>query len=111
LLAFLHHLHQRFPEALLIVILANAKRHHSRAVKRFLKQHTGVPLEHLEPYSPDYNPLERFGQWLKAKVYGATAFDPIEDVLRKGRQLIWPYHEGWLTATIHFAFTLYREIL
>ena len=110
-LAFLHQLHQRFPEALLIVILDNAKIHKSRAVKRFLKQHTWVVLEHLEPYSPEYNPIERFWQWLKAKVYGATACDTIEDVFRKIRPLIWHYNEGWLTATIHFDFTLYREIL
>jgi transposase len=110
-LAFLHQLHQRFPGALLIVILDNAKIHKSRAVKQFLKQHDWVALEHLEPYSPEYNPIERFWQWLKAKVYGATAFDTIEDVLRKVRQLIWHYKEGWLTSTIHFDFTLYQETL
>ena len=110
-LAFLHQLHQRFPEALLLVILDNAKIHKSRAVKHFLKQHAWVELQHLEPYSPEYNPIERFWQWLKAKVYGATAFNTIEDVLRKIRQLIWHYNEGWLTSTIHFDFTLYQEIL
>ena len=110
-LAFLHQLHQRFPAALLTVILDHAKMHKSRAVKRFLQQHTWVGLEPLEPYSPAYHPIERFWQWLKAKVSGATAFDTIEDVLRKSRQRIWQYHEGWLTATIHFDFTLYREIL
>ena len=110
-LAFLHQRHPRFPEALLLVILDKAKMHKSRAVKRFLTQHPWVALEHLEPYSPAYNPIERFWQWLKAKVYGATAFDTSEDVLRKIRQLIWHSHEGWLTATIHFDFTLYREIL
>jgi len=92
------------------VILDNAKIHKSRAVKHFLKQHAWVELQHLEPYSPEYNPIERFWQWLKAKVYGATAFNTIEDVLQKIRQLIWHYNEGWLTATIHFDFTLYREI-
>ena len=111
LLAFLYQLHQRGPEALLIVLLDKAKIHQSRAVKRFLKQHTWVALEHLEPYSPEYNPIERFWQWLKAKVYGATAFNTIEDVIRKVRQLIWHYNEGWLTSTIHVDFTLYREIL
>ena len=110
-LAFLYQLHQRFPEALLLVILDNATIHKSRAVKRFLKQHAWVTLEHLEPYSPEYNPIERFWQWLKAKVYGATAFDTIEDVLRKVRQLIWHYHEGWLASTIHFDFTDYQSIL
>jgi len=111
LLAFLPPRHQRFPGALLIVILDHAKRHTSRAVKQFLKQHDWVALAHLEPYAPEYHPIERFWQWRKAKVYGATAFDTIEDVLRKVRQLIWHYNEGWLTSTIHFDFTLYQEIL
>jgi transposase len=110
-LAFLHQLHPRFPEALLIVLLAKAKMHKSRAVQRFLKQHTWVALAHLEPYAPEYKPIERFWQWLKAKVYGATAVDTLEDVLRKVRQLLWHYNAGWLTSTIHFAFTLYQEIL
>jgi hypothetical protein len=30
----------------------------------------------------------------------------MEDVLRKIRQRIWHYNEGWLTSTIHFDFTL-----
>ena len=110
-LEFLHQLHQRFPEALLILILDNATIHKSRAIQRFLTQHDWVVLEHLAPYSPEYNPIERFWQWLKAKVYGATAFDTLEDVLRKSRQLIWHDHEGWLTSTIHFDCTLYQEIL
>ncbi len=55
-------------------------------------------------------PIERFWQWLKAKVYGATAFNTMEDVFRQIRQRIWHYHEGWLTSTIHWAFTLYQEI-
>jgi len=38
-LEFLHQLHQRFPEVLLILVLDNATIHKSRAVKRFLKQH------------------------------------------------------------------------
>ena len=110
-LEFLHQLHQRFPEALLILVLDNATMHKSRAVKRFLTQHDWVVLEHLAPYAPEYNPIERFWQWLKAKVYAATAFHTIDDVICKVRQLIWHYHEGWLTSTIHFDFTLYREIL
>jgi len=27
------------------------------------------------------------------------------------RQLIWHYHEGWLTSTIHFDFKDYQSIL
>jgi transposase len=110
-LEFLHQLHQRFPEVLLMLVLDNATIHQSRAVKRFLKQHDWVALEHVEPYSPEYNPIECFWQWRKAKVYGATAFDTIDDVISKVRQLIGHYHEGWLTSTIHFDFTDYQSIL
>jgi hypothetical protein len=52
-LEFLHQLHQRFPNVLLLLILDNAKIHTSRAVKRFVKQHDWVALEHLEPSSPE----------------------------------------------------------
>jgi transposase len=110
-LEFLHQLHQRFPEALLILRLDNATIHKSRAVKRFLTQHDWVVLEHLAPYSPEYTPIEQFWQWLKAKVYGATAFATIDDVLHRVRQRVWHYHEGWLTSTIHFNFTDYQSIL
>lgn len=110
-LEFLHQLHQRFPDALLMLILDHATMHKSRAVKRFLMQHDWVALEHLAPYSPEYNPIERFWRWLKAKVYAATAFATIDDVISKVRQLIWHYHEGWLTSTIHFDFKDYQQIL
>jgi transposase len=110
-IAFLHQLHQRFADALILLILDNAKIHKSRLVKRFVKQHDWIALEHLEPYSPEYNPLERFWKWLKVKVYGATAFATIEDVISKIRHLIWHYNEGWLTSTIHFVFEPYQEIL
>jgi transposase len=43
------------------------------AVKQAVKKHDWIHLEHVEPYSPEYNPIERFWKWLKAKVYGATA--------------------------------------
>jgi transposase len=110
-LEFLHQLHQRFPTALLILIVDNATMHKSRAVKRFLLQHDWVVLAHLAPYSPAYHPIERFWQWRKAKVYGATVFDTIDDVICKIRQHIWHYHEGWLTSTIHFDFTDDQSIL
>ena len=110
-MAFLHQLHQRFPDSLLVLILDNASIHTSRVLKRFVKCHDWVDLEHLAPYSPQYNLIERFWQWLKAKVYGASAFDTIEAVIAKMRQLIWHYHEGWLTTSIHFDFAPYAQIL
>jgi hypothetical protein len=93
------------------VLLAHAKLHKSRAVKRLLQQHPWVARAHLEPYSPASHPIERFGQGLKATVYGATACEASEEVLRRIRQRIWHANEGWRTSTIHVDFTLYRESL
>ena len=59
---FLPQLHQRFADALLLLILDNAKIHKSRLVKRFVKQHDWIALEHLEPYSPEYN-LRQIKEW------------------------------------------------
>jgi transposase len=110
-IAFLHQLHQRFRAALLVLILDPASIHTSRVVKRFVKCHDWVDLEHLSPYSPADNPMERFWGWLKAKVDGAIAFDTIEAVIAKMRQLLWHYHEGWLTTSIHFDFAPDAQIL
>jgi transposase len=110
-LELLHQLQQRCPEPLLSVILDNATIHRSLAVKRFLTPHDWVVLDHLAPYSPEYKPIERLWPWLKAKVYGATAFATIDDVITRGRQIVWHYHEGWLTSTIHFDFTDYQSTL
>jgi transposase len=110
-IAFLHQLPQRFADVLIVLILANAKIHKSRLVQRFVQQHDWSVLEHLAPYAPEYNPIERFWKWLKATVYGATTCATIEDVISKIRQMIWHYNEGWLTSTIHFEFASYVEIL
>jgi transposase len=111
LMEFLYQRHQRFPAALIILILDKAKIHKSHAIKRFLKRHTWIRFAYLLPYSPEYNPIERFWQWLKATVYGASAFETIEEVIGKIRKLIWHYHEDWLKTTIHFDFILYAKIL
>jgi transposase len=108
---FLSQLHQRFPNVLMLLIFDNAKMHKSRAVKRFVKQHDWVAREHLEPYSPEYNPIERFWKWRKATVYGATAFETMAEVIHKVRQIIWHYNERWLKSTIYFEFEPYQEIL
>jgi hypothetical protein len=83
----------------------------SRAVKRLLTQHDWVRRAHLAPSAPAYNPIARFWQWRKAKVYGATAFDTSDDVINRVRQLVWHDHEGWLTSTLHGNFADYQSIL
>ena len=80
-------------------------------IKQLLNNHDWLVFEHLLPYSPQYNPIERFWQWLKVKVYGVSAFATIEAAIDKLRRLIWHYHEGWSVTDIHFDFESYRHIL
>lgn len=110
-IAFLHQLHQDFPEKLLMLILDNCSIHKSKKVTHFLAKTSWVQLKHLAPYSPEYNPIERFWQWLKKKVYGCKSFKTMDDVIGKIRKLIWHYNEGRLIATIQFNFSAYARIL
>ena len=68
-------------------------------------------LAPLAPYALAYTPIDRCWQWRKAKGDGATALAPLDDVITRVRQLVWHYHEGWLTSTIHFNFTDSQSIL
>ncbi len=110
-IAFLHQLHQSFPEKILVLILDNCSIHKSKKVKRFLANTSWLDLKHLAPYSPEYNPIERFWHWLKRKVYGCKSFKTMDDVIAKIRKLIWHYNEGRLIATIRFNFSAYAQIL
>lgn len=110
-IAFLHQLHQSFPEKLLVLILDNCSIHRSKKVKHFLAKTSWVQRKHLAPYSPEYNPLERLWHWLKSKVYGCKAFKTMDEVLSKIRKLIWHYNESRLITTIQFNFSAYALIL
>jgi transposase len=111
LIAFLHQLHQHFPDQLFVLILANGSIHKSKKVKAFVAKAAWLELEHLAPYSPEHNPIERFWHGLKRKVYGCKSYKTIDGVISKIRKLIWPYHEGRLVTTIRFNFSAYVEIL
>ena len=110
-IAFLHQLHQAFPEKRLMLILDNCSIHPSKKVKQFVAQASWLDLKHLAPYSPEYNPIERFWHWLKRKVYGCKSFQTMDEVIATIRKLIWHYNEGRLIATIRFNFSAYAEIL
>ena len=108
---FLYQLKQSFPEKLIILILDNSSIHKSKRVKLFLERNPWIKLKTLTPYSPEYNPIERFWLWLKRKVYGAKSFQNIQDVIDKVRRFIWHYHENRLVDSIGFNFEPYAEIL
>ena len=110
-IAFLHQLHQSFPEQLLVVILDNCSIHTSKKVKAFVAKTPWLAREHLAPYSPEYNPIERFWHWLKRKVYGCKSYKTMDEVISKIRKLIWHYNEGRLITTIRFNFSAYAELL
>ena len=110
-IAFLHQLHQNFLGQLLVLILDNCSIHKSKKVKAFVAKAEWLELEHLAPYSPEYNPIERFWRWLKSKVYGCKSYKTMDGVISKIRKLIWHYNEGRLVATIRFNFSAYVEIL
>jgi transposase len=108
-IAFLHQLHQSFPDQLLVLILDNGSVHRSQKVKAFVAQTPWLELQALAPYSPAYNPIERFWHWLKRKVYGCKSYKTIDEIITKIRKLIWHYNEGRLLTTIRFNFTAYAE--
>jgi transposase len=110
-IAFLHQLHQNFPDQLLVLILANCSIHQSKKVKAFVAKTVWLELEHLAPYSPEYNPIERFWRWLKSKIYGCKSYQTMDEVVAKIRKLIWHYNEGQRVTTIRFNFNAYTALL
>lgn len=108
---FLHQLHKANPDKKLVIILDNGSIHKSRKVQTFVKKHGWVELFFLPPYSPEYNPIERFWLWLKQTVYGCKSFVKIDDLIQQIRRLIWHFHEGKTISTIHFNYEDYANLL
>lgn len=108
---FLHQLHQYNRSKKLIIILDNGSIHKSKKVQAFVRKHAWVELFFLPPYSPEYNPIERFWQWLKQKVYGCKSFTTMEELLQQIRRLIWHFHEGRTVSKINFNYDAYAGLL
>jgi transposase len=108
-IAFLHQLHQSFSDQLLGLILDNGSLHRSKKVKAFVAKTPWWELQPLAPYSPEYNPIERFWHGLKRKVYGCKSYKTMDEIITKIRKLIWHYNEGRLITTSRFNFTAYAE--
>lgn len=108
---FLHQLHKANPAKKMMIILDNGSIHKSKKVQAFIKKHDWVELFFLPPYSPEYNPIERFWLWLKQKVYGCKSFTRIEELIQQIRKLLWHYHEGRTISTINFNYDAYADLL
>ena len=107
---FLHQLHKVNPDKKMMLILDNGPIHKSKKVQRFLQKHSWVELFFLPPYSPEYNPIERFWHWLKQKIYGCKSFSKMEDLIQQVRKLIWHYHENKTVSKINFNFRAYDDL-
>lgn len=94
-----------------MLILDNGSIHKSRKVQAFVKKQDWVELFFLPPYSPEYNPVERFWHWLKHKVYGCKSFTKIEDLIQQIRKLIWYFHEHRTVSKLTFNFQAYADLL
>ena len=80
-LLFLTQLNQRTPGKEIAIIFDNPGIHKSKKTKMFLRRHENSHLFYLLPYSPEYNPVEIFWQWIKPKVYGFSAFGGIGELV------------------------------
>ncbi len=107
---FLHQLHKAYPTKKLIIILDNGSIHKSKKVQLFIKKQDWVELFFLPPYSPEYNPIERFWHWLKQKVYGCKSFTKMDELVQQVRKLIWHYHEGRTISRINFNYEAYADL-
>ncbi len=110
-MAFLNQLRQRFPDKHLAIILDNSSIHKSKKVKKYLQRHPEVHLFNLPTYSPEYNPVERFWNWLKPRVYGFTSIGGKTELLSRFRKYIWHYNEGRLVKPIVFKLETYINLL
>jgi len=108
---FLHQLHANFPGVTLVVICGNASIHRSAKVKKFVQKYPWIRFAYLPPYSPEYNPIERFWLWLKKTVYGATSYHSIFAVVEKIRRVVRQYNQGTIWSTISFSFEPYEILL
>lgn len=112
LIEFLHQLHSNYPNKLLFIIIDNASFHKSKKIKKFLEKNSWVKFEYLPPYSPEYNPIERFWKWLKRKIYGTKSFKTIKELLAKIRKFIWHYRNNKkIVKLIKFNFKSYSKLL
>jgi transposase len=108
---FLHQLHQANPSKKLMIILDNGPIHRSRKVRAFVERYDWVELFFLPPYSPEYNPIERFWHWLKHKVYGCKSFTKMEELIQQIRKLLWHFHEQRTVSKPTFNFQAYANLL
>ncbi len=81
---FLEGLLARYPDAeKLLLILDNARVHHSKDLEPFLEAHKDkLELMYLPPYSPDLNPMEWIWKKMRKEVTHNTFFENFKNFQR-----------------------------
>lgn len=52
----------------IVLILDNVKFHHAKTVQQWLKEHPKFEVLFLPPYSPNLNPIERVGWFMRKRI-------------------------------------------
>ncbi|SMB97475.1 IS630 family transposase [Deinococcus hopiensis] len=68
-LAFFEHL-LRHIKGDLIVVLDNARIHHTKALRAFVEQQQRLTIQYLPPYAPELNPIEHLWAYVKGHLLG-----------------------------------------
>ena len=72
-------LERKHPRGKIYLILDNARYHHSRVVKAWLKKHRRFKLLFLPPYSPNLNLIERLWRFFHQKVTWNHYFETFQE--------------------------------
>ncbi|MBO9128589.1 IS630 family transposase [Bacillus sp. 165] len=85
-LTFVRYILAQYQEEHIVMILDNAKIHHAKLLKSFLKQNEPrLTLLFLPPYSPNLNAVERIWGWLKGSVI-VNGFHATRKEIRKSAE-------------------------
>jgi transposase len=77
-LKFLKDVLKLYPTGKIVMILDNARIHHSKAIQPFLLDNNNrLQLEFLPPYSPNLNLIEGLWKWLKSEVINNVFFSNV----------------------------------
>ncbi|OPX00615.1 IS630 family transposase [Geobacillus sp. LEMMY01] len=88
-LDFLRLLKERHPNRMIALVLDNARIHHARMVKDFLREEGQCfHFLYLPPYSPQLNPIERLWKWLKDTVITNAFHKDRHEILQAVQRLI-----------------------
>lgn len=92
-LQFLKNVLSQYPNEKIVIILDNAKIHHTKLLKEFFEENKNcLELVYLPPYSPNLNKIEELWRWLKDSVINNVFFHSREEIQEAVQKFI-----DWIT--------------